>query len=131
MKQLDIRPVAENTPQVAAFVEETLEALDCPMKVMTSMSIALDELYSNIVRHSGAGRATVACGVEDGQAVLRLIDDGAPYDPTLREPPDVSLSAEKREIGGLGIHLVRRLMDSVEYRYEDGRNVLTIRKRLP
>ena len=94
------------------------------------MNVALDELYSNIVKFSGAAYAKISCGVRDGSAYLRLEDDGIPYDPLKKEDADISLSAEEREIGGLGILIVKKSMDNVEYSFRDSKNILTITKKI-
>ena len=90
--------------------------------------IAADEILSNIVRYSGATAVQVDCEMMDGRTVIRFMDDGDPYDPTAQPDPDITLSAEDREIGGLGIFIVKNIMDRVSYEYTDGRNILTIEK---
>ena len=77
---------------------------------------------------SGATSPTVGCEVEAGRAVLRFTDNGRPYDPTQQADPDTTLGAEEREIGGLGIFMVKKTMDRITYAYADGMNVLTIEK---
>jgi anti-sigma regulatory factor (Ser/Thr protein kinase) len=97
------------------------------------LRIAMDELYANIVHYaypSGDGWVELRGSVEDGVATLKLIDAGTPFDPLAKPDPDVTLPGEEREIGGLGIYLVKNLVDEVEYSYSDGCNQLTLRKRL-
>ena len=96
---------------------------------MVQVDIAADEIFSNIARYSGAASARVDCEVMDGQAVIRFVDDGKPYDPTAQPEPDITLSAEEREIGGLGIFLVKKSMDRFSYEYAHGQNILTMEKR--
>jgi anti-sigma regulatory factor (Ser/Thr protein kinase) len=115
---------------VTAFVEGSFRKADVPEKTVIQMNIAVDEIFSNIARYSGAASADVACGVAGGEAVLRFTDDGELYDPTQRKDPDVTLSAEEREIGGLGIFMVKKFMDSMLYERRDGKNVLTLVKKL-
>lgn len=127
--------IRENIPKITEFVDAELEKLDCGVKAQMSIDIAMDEILANISRYAYApGTGMVEVSVDhDAQervAVISFRDSGVPFDPLQREEPDTTLSAEKREIGGLGIFLVRKTMDAVEYRHEDGFNVLTIRKRI-
>ena len=99
------------------------------------IDIAIDELFSNIAHyayHPGVGPATVRVEVvEDPMAVvITFIDEGVPYDPLSTEDPDTSLSAEERQIGGLGIYMVKKSMDEVVYEYKEGRNILRIKKNI-
>lgn len=119
---------AAATAQVTDFVEQTLSELDVPMKVIFTMNIAVDEIFSNIVQYSGATSATVSCSVEGEDVVLRFQDNGVQYDPLAQEEPDTTLSAEERKIGGLGIHIVKKSMDEMYYEYRNDKNVLTLRK---
>lgn len=135
MKELTIDATIGNIPEVTAFVDEQLEALDCPMKAQMQIDIAIDELMSNIARYAynpDVGPATIRVEVtEDPMAVIiTFIDNGIPYDPLSNEDPDITLSAEEREIGGLGIYMVRKTMDEVVYEYKDGQNILRIRKNI-
>jgi anti-sigma regulatory factor (Ser/Thr protein kinase) len=118
---------------VTAFVDGELEAMDCPPRANTQVDIAIDELFGNIVNYAypeGTGTATVRVEFEEEPraVVVTFIDQGVPYDPLTAEEPDISLSIEERQIGGLGIFLVRKTMDDMTYEYVDGRNVLHIRK---
>ena len=119
---------------VLAFVDGILETLDCPMKTQLQLDVAVEELYVNIAHYAYApatGPAWLRVAVEEGPAVaITFIDQGIPYDPLAKRDPDVTLPAEKRQIGGLGIYIVKKSMDDMTYRREDDRNVLTIRKRL-
>lgn len=133
MKELTVEATKENIPQVTAFVDRQLEDIGCPMKVAMQIDIAIDELFSNIAHYayrSGTGPATVRVEtVEDPMAVIiTFLDHGVPYDPLKKEDPDISLSAEEREAGGLGIYLVKKSMDKLDYEYRDGQNILRIRK---
>ncbi len=130
MKKLKLTPVLEAIDQVTAFVEQELEAAEVPMKVMAQMNIAVDEIYSNIARYSGASDATVGVSVEDGRVILRFADNGRPYDPTEKADPDTTLSVEERDIGGLGIFMVKKSMDNLEYQYHDSLNILTLTKKI-
>ncbi len=129
MKKLKLIPTLESIEQAIAFVEQELEAVGIPMKVIAQMNIAVDEIFSNIARYSGANDATVGVSVEDGRITLRFADNGRPYDPTGKPDPDTTLSVEDRDIGGLGIFMVKKSMDTVEYEYHDGINILTLTKK--
>lgn len=129
MKKLKLTPTLESMKQVAAFVEQELETAGVSMKVIAQMNIAVDEVFSNIIRYSCANDATVGVTVEDGDVTLRFADNGRPYDPTEKPDPDTTLSAEERDIGGLGIFMVKKSMDAVEYEYHDGLNILTLTKK--
>ena len=124
--EISLTPDAESVKTVAEFLDTTLEAWEIPMKVVSKLQIVADEIYSNIVRYSQAKNAKVIA-VQNGTVLsLRFEDDGKPYDPTTAAEPDITASAEEREIGGLGIFIVRNMMDSMDYRYKDGHNVLTL-----
>ena len=135
MKELTIAATVENIETVIDFVNEQLEALDCPMKAQMQIDIAIDELFGNIAHYAynpDVGDATVRVEVvEDPLAVvITFIDKGVPYDPLKKEDPDITLSAEEREIGGLGIFMVKKTMDEIIYEYKDGQNILKIKKHI-
>ena len=124
--EISLTPDAESVKTVAEFLDTTLEAWEIPMKVVSKLQIVADEIYSNIVRYSQAKNAKVTA-VQNGTVLsLRFEDDGKTYDPSTAAEPDITASAEEREIGGLGIFMVRNMMDSMDYRYKDGHNVLTL-----
>ena len=135
MKELTIEAKTSNIEAVTDFVNEQLEALDCPMKAQMQIDIAIDELFSNIAHYAynpEIGQATVRVEViEDPLAVtITFIDNGVPYDPLAKADPDITLSAEERDIGGLGIYMVKKSMDEIAYEYKDGHNILSIKKKL-
>ena len=135
MKELTIAATVENIEVVTDFVNEQLEALDCPMKAQMQIDIAIDELFGNIAHYAynpEVGYATVRVEVsEDPLAVvITFIDNGVPYDPLAKDDPDITLSAEERQIGGLGIFMVKKTMDEITYEYKDGQNILAIKKNL-
>ncbi len=135
MKELTIEATVENIETVTNFVNEQLEALDCPMKAQMQIDIAIDELFGNIAHYAycpEVGKATVRVEVPQDplSVVITFIDNGVPYDPLKKADPDTTLSAEDREIGGLGIFMVKKSMDDVRYEYKDGQNVLTIIKQI-
>lgn len=129
MKKINVAPQPDSIDTVTAFFEECLAQQEAPMKVVSQINIAVDEIFSNIVRYSGATSVSVGCEAETGCAVLRFADNGRPYDPTEKSDPDITLSAEERDIGGLGIFMVKKTMDDIKYEYRDGFNILTIQKR--
>ena len=135
MKELTIAATIENIGTVTDFVNEQLESLDCPMKAQMQIDIAIDELFGNIAHYAynpEVGYATVRVEViEDPLAVvITFIDKGVPYDPLAKADPNTTLSAEEREIGGLGIFMVKKTMDDITYEYKDGQNILAINKSL-
>ena len=130
MKKLKLVPSLESMEQVTDFVEQELETVGVSMKVIAQINIAVDEVFSNIARYSGANDATVGVSVEDERITLRFADNGRPYDPTGKPDPDTTLSVEDRNIGGLGIFMVKKSMDTVVYEYHDGLNILTLTKKI-
>ena len=135
MKELTLAATLENIEAVTDFVNEQLELLDCPMKAQMQIDIAIDEIFSNIARYAyapGSGDATVRVETESNPpaVMITFIDAGIPYNPLTKEDPDTKLSAEEREIGGLGIYMVKKSMDAMEYAFEDGCNKLSIKKIL-
>jgi len=135
MKELTIAATVENIGAVTDFVTEQLEALDCPMKAQMQINIAIDELFGNIAHYAydpEIGEATVRVEVAEDplSVIITFIDGGVPYDPLAAADPDTTLSAEERSFGGLGIFMVKKSMDDITYRYENGRNILSIRKNL-
>lgn len=130
MQKLNLAPTLENLPRASAFFEDALTAADLPMKLVAQVNVVVDELFSNIARYSGATTATLGCAISGGVLTLRFTDNGRPYDPTAKPDPDVTLSAEERDIGGLGIFMVKQLMDTVAYEYADGLNILTVSKTI-
>ncbi|MCR5004849.1 MAG: SpoIIE family protein phosphatase [Clostridiales bacterium] len=123
----------DSIPAVTAFITEELEAMDCPMKVQMQIELAIDELFSNIAHYAyagGKGEATVRIEhlTEQRGVMLTFIDTGIAYNPLEAPEPDVTLPAEERQTGGLGIFMVRKTMDEVAYEHVDGRNVLRIKK---
>lgn len=135
MKELTIDATVENIVTVTSFVEAELEALDCPMKAQMQIAVAIDELFGNIAHYTynpDVGPATVRVEVMESPlaVVITFIDNGVQYDPLARQDPDTALSAEEREIGGLGIYMVKKSMDEITYTYKDGQNILQIRKNI-
>ena len=135
MKELTTEATIENINVVTEFVNEQLQELNCSMKAQMQIDIAIDELFSNIAQyayHPEIGNATVCVDVTEHPMTVRItfIDHGIPYDPLSAINPDITLSAEERALGGLGIYLVKQTMDEVTYEYKGGQNILTIKKHL-
>ena len=120
---------------VLGFVEETLESLDCSMKIQMAVSVAIEEVFVNVAHYAyGDGEGDVTLGIDfdaDSRAVtFRMADQGIPFDPLQKPDPDITLSAEDREIGGLGIFITKKTMDTVSYAYENNQNILTMIKKI-
>ena len=120
----------EQLPQATDFFEGILAEAGASMKAIAQVNVAVDEIFSNIARYSGATGVVLGCSLKGGRATLRFSDNGRPYDPTEKPDPDTTQSAEEREVGGLGIFMVKKLMDEVTYEYADGSNILTLVKSL-
>lgn len=132
-KVLKVPAELDRVYEVQDFVNAVLEEHDCGMKAQMQIEIAVEELFVNIAHYAypnGRGSAEISVGVEDGVASITFRDTGIPYDPVAKEDPDITKKAEDRSIGGLGIYMVKKSMDEMLYRYEDGHNVLTIRKTI-
>ena len=135
MKELTIEAAIDRLDEVLAFVDAELETLDCPMKVQMQIDVAVEEIFVNIASYAyepGSGDALIRLETDPEKrfVAVTFIDSGVPYDPLQKEDPDVTLPAEERSIGGLGVFMVKKSMDDVSYRYEDGHNVLRIEKRI-
>ena len=135
MKTLTLEAKIDNIPVITDFINEQLEALDCAMKAQLQIDVAIDEVFTNIASYAyteGEGMATVRMDFAPATrlSTITFEDSGIPFDPLQQQEPDVTLSAEERPIGGLGIFLVRKTMDDVTYERRDGRNILTISKKI-
>ena len=134
-RSIDIEAMAENWPQVSDFIEQQLNAAGCPVKEKNHLLIAAEEIFSNISKFAYApdkGEAVIRVNVQEDPLMVTLtfMDHGVQFDPLDRKDPDVTLSAEDREIGGLGLFIVKNTMDEVSYRYVDGMNILTLKKSI-
>lgn len=132
---LEIEARVNNLEAVIAFVDQILEENDCPMKTQMQIDIAVEEIFVNICHYAytpDVGNATIKAHlVNDGRTIeVTFIDTGVAFDPLAKPDPDVSLSADKREIGGLGIYMVKKSMDEVAYTRDADRNVFTLWKDL-
>ncbi len=133
MKKITIEANTEKLPEVLAFIDGELEAAGCAMKTQMQIDIAVEEIFVNIATYAyapGSGSAVIGIDVRDGKAEITFADSGMPYDPLSKSDPDVTLSADEREIGGLGIFMVKKTMDDMQYQYINGQNRLTLYKTL-
>ncbi len=136
--ELNIEAKVENLEKVLAFIDEQLEKNRCPMKTQMQIDVAVEELFVNVASYAyspdASGKVLIQFGIEKDEnsksAVITFIDNGIPYNPLSKPDPDVTLSAEERGIGGLGIYMVKKSMDSMNYAHEGGSNRLTIKKRI-
>ena len=135
MKELKVAATVENLKKVNEFIHEDLKKLECSMQEQFQIDLCVEEIFVNI--------ASYAYGQEEGEAVIQseiskepkkivitMIDRGMPYDPLQKEDPDITLSAEERGIGGLGIFLTKITMDNIRYEYKDSQNILTMEKNI-
>ncbi|MDO4869922.1 MAG: ATP-binding protein [Bacillota bacterium] len=134
-EELEIEADIENLPEVMSFIEKRLEKTDCSLKDINQISVAAEEIFSNISHYAyapetGAAYIRVETSEDPITVTLTFMDGGMPYDPLSKEDPDVALSADEREIGGLGIFLVKNIMDDIEYKYENGKNILILKKEI-
>ena len=134
MKELKIAASEKNMPAVNDFIHSVLPPKTDEM-VLNQIDLAVEEIFVNIAHYSGAEEAEISAGFEyggDDRGMLQVIfsDAGKPFDPLAKPDPDITLSAEERGIGGLGIFLTKKFMDSVEYEFSGGKNILKIKKSL-
>ncbi|MBO4750991.1 MAG: SpoIIE family protein phosphatase [Lachnospiraceae bacterium] len=132
---LTLEATTENLYQVMGFVDERLEAAECMPKAQMQLDLAVEEIFVNVANYAytpGIGNVTITFELEkaSGMAVITFEDSGVPYDPLAKEDPDVTLKAQDREIGGLGVFMVKKNVDDVKYEYRDGKNILTIKKAI-
>jgi anti-sigma regulatory factor (Ser/Thr protein kinase) len=120
-------------PDVFAFVDESLSVQKASPSAVYAVNLAVEELFTNMVKYSPGGRNEVTIEIEkDGdRLVVTLVDeDVEPYDMTGRPEVDTSKPLEERKVGGLGIHLVKQMVDEFHYRYENGNSIITITRKL-
>ena len=125
----------EALSDVLGFVDQTLEGFECPMKIQTAICVAIEEVFVNVAHYAygdGEGDMTLGIGfdTDSREITFRMTDKGTPFDPLQKPDPDITLSAEEREIGGLGIFITKKTMDTVSYAYENGENILTMIKKI-
>ena len=135
VKELTLEAKVANLQQVLDFVDENLTSMRCPMKILMQIDVAVEEIFVNVASYAYApntGSVTIRMDLQEKPraVVITFIDSGIPYNPLAKEDPDVSLSAEERSIGGLGIFMVKKTMDKMEYEYTDQKNVLKMYKNI-
>lgn len=135
MKRLDIEANVDKLNDVLEFLEKQLDENNCNPKAQIQLDVAVEEIFVNIAHYAYSNK-------EDGRAIIDIefpkddyvsitfYDNGVPYDPLAKEDPDITLSADDRPIGGLGIYMVKKSMDEVAYRHENGQNIFTIGKKI-
>ena len=110
-----------------------MEIKELPMKLSMQISVCVEEIFTNIARYAYSEKeedVTLGISYSEDELIMRFTDHGMPFDPLMKKDPDVTLSAEERDIGGLGIFIVKKTMDDVHYEYKNGKNILTIRKKI-
>ncbi|HAE15268.1 MAG TPA: hypothetical protein DCG51_01845 [Erysipelotrichaceae bacterium] len=133
--ELEIDAKKENLPKVTAFIEERMEEAGFTPKAITVVTLAVEEIFVNIASYAydqdnGKAKIRVEMTGDPVTAVITFIDQGKQFDPMAKEDPDVSLPAEERTVGGLGIFMTKKLVDDMSYEYKDGQNVLKLVKKL-
>ena len=125
----------EALSDVLGFVEQMLDSFECPIKIQVALCVAIEEVFVNVAHYAyGEGEGNMSLGIgfdEESRAItFRMTDKGIPFDPLKKPDPDISLSADEREIGGLGIFITKKTMDSLTYTYENNENILTMVKKI-
>ena len=125
----------EALADVIGFVEQMLDSFECPIKIQVALCVAIEEVFVNVAHYAyGEGEGNMSLGIgfdEESRAItFRMTDKGIPFDPLKKPDPDISLSADEREIGGLGIFITKKTMDSLTYTYENNENILTMIKKI-
>ncbi len=133
MEKITVDAVVENLQEVIDFATEKLEARDCPMKASMQLELVIEEIFVNIASyayHPEIGHATFCMEFEENPSavLITFIDGGKPYNPLEKDDPDTTLDIGSREIGGLGIFLVKKNVDEISYEYSDGKNILRMKK---
>ena len=133
--ELEIEALNENLPIVNDFVEKHLETVNCPMKAHMEILLAVEEIFVNIANYAyepekGNAVVRVEFSEDPVTVVITFIDQGIPYNPLEREDPDIHQAAEDRDIGGLGVFLIKNTMDDVTYEYKNGQNILQVKKNV-
>lgn len=133
MKELVLEALTDNFKKVIEFIDEQLQDTACPPKKKMQINLAVEEIFVNIAHYaygSETGMAKIVSELDPAGTMLTIIfiDQGIPFNPLQKEDPNTNLSPDDRQIGGLGIFLVKKLMNEVDYKYYEGCNILTIKK---
>lgn len=136
MKELRIPALVESLDCVQNFIKDSMVSFTVSDKVLLEIDIAVEEIFVNIASYAYApdiGEVTIKCKIiyeEDAVLEVSFADEGKPFNPLQKEDADITLSTEERKIGGLGILMVKRMMDKLDYQYEGNKNILTVWKKL-
>lgn len=135
MRTTTLLATTENIPVAIGFVTDELDSFNCPMNTRMKIELAVDEIFCNIASYAyspGVGKVVIEVDYDEKDRSVHIIfkDKGVRYDPLAKDDPDVTLSAREREIGGLGIYLVKKSMDDMYYEYRDGMNILHLVKKI-
>ena len=135
MQELTIEARLENLDLVNDFVQHSISNCDCSKKSIMQLGVIVEEIFVNIVSYAYPeknGQATIQTEIQKDPLAIALtfIDRGVKYNPLQNEDPDLQLSVEERGIGGLGIYLVKNMVEEISYKYEDGKNILSLKKKL-
>ena len=133
MEELTLDATIENLTPVTEYVTESLEERDCPLKIVMQIELVIEEIFMNVASYAycpDIGVVTIQKSFDDEPRALNLtfIDSGKPYNPLEHKDPDTSLGVDEREIGGLGIFLIKKNVDDISYERRDGKNILSIKK---
>jgi anti-sigma regulatory factor (Ser/Thr protein kinase) len=132
LKKLTLTNNIDEIPRLSEFIELTCEEMGFDMSTTMSINLALEEAVVNVIQYAypngTEGAVDIDIADDDRQATFTITDSGKPFDPTAKADVDISLSAEERPIGGLGIHLIRQIMDSIQYERKNNKNILTLKK---
>ena len=125
----------EALSDVLGYVDQMLQSFECPMKIQMAICVAIEEVFINVAHYAYSGEeGDMTLGISfdsvSRNVTFRMSDKGVPFDPLKKPDPDITLSAEEREIGGLGIFITKKTMDTLSYAYENGENILTMIKKI-
>lgn len=127
--ELRVKATDESIETVNDFIHSILPSV-CDEMILNQIDLAVEEIFVNIAHYSGAAEAIINCSFENDKLEITFSDSGVPFNPLAKPDPDITLNAEEREIGGLGIYLTKKFMDTVSYEYKDGMNCLRIIKTI-
>lgn len=134
MANLTIEASRTNLDKVLEFIDKELAKFECTGELKNKIDIAIEEVFVNISSYAydEQGKVDIDCNVNQDTFMIEIEfkDMGRPYNPLKRADPDITKPIDEREIGGLGIFMTKKFMDEVEYKYEDNKNILIIRKKI-
>ncbi len=134
MKEIKVKADKEAIDEVYSFIEEELLSVEgCSRRDALKLHMVIDELFTNVANYAyenSEGEVTVGFDEENSLVSISFIDSGTPYNPLDQESPDVTLSAKERKIGGLGVFMVKNTVDDISYERKDGKNIVTVYKKV-